>query len=98
MSTVATFSATLAEMVFDVPRRVEAQLIGQFDLLDGFRVGLLLSLSLPVRVGFGPRPGYINLVKKVEFHNAPSAGLRHSVFVYTDEVSLNKNNADLSTR
>ena len=63
--------AALAEVVLDVPRRVEAQRVGELDLLDRLRVGALLGLALAVRVGLAPRLRHVDLVQQVEFQGAP---------------------------
>src|SRR5205085_8155208 len=61
--------AALAEVVLDVPRGVEPELVGELDLLDRLVIRLLLGFALTVRVGLiGPRPGDIDLVEKVELH------------------------------
>ena len=46
--------AALPEVVLDVPGGVEAELVGQLDLLDGLAVGLLLVLALAIGMGLGP--------------------------------------------
>ena len=61
----------LAEVVLDVPCGVEAQLVGELDLLERLLVGLLLRLSLAPRVGPGPGLGDVDLVEHVEFHGLP---------------------------
>ena len=58
-SGVGRVRAALAEVVLDVPGRVEAELVGELDLLERLVVGLLLGLPLAVGVrlrhgqGFG---------------------------------------------
>ncbi len=57
----------LAEVVLDVPRRVEPEGVGQLDLLDRLGVGPLLGLTLAVGVG-PPRLRHVDLVQQVELH------------------------------
>ena len=60
--------AALAEVVLDVPGGLEAQAVGQADLLEGLAVGALLGLALPDGVGPGPWPRDVDLVEQVELH------------------------------
>src|SRR5262249_18547370 len=46
---------------------VEAELVGQLDLLERLRVRALLGFPLPVRVR-PPRPRHVDLVEQVELH------------------------------
>jgi hypothetical protein len=64
--------AALAEMVLDAPDGVEAQPVGELDLLEGLLVGLLLGLALPVGMRLGPRLGDVDLVEQVELHRSSS--------------------------
>jgi hypothetical protein len=61
----------LAEVVLDVPRAVEAEPVGEADLLDRLGVGLLLGGPLPVRVLAGPGLRDIDLVQQIELHGVP---------------------------
>ena len=61
--------AALAEVVLDQPDRVEAELVGELDLLERLLVGPLLGLALAVRVGLArPGLGDVDLVEQVELH------------------------------
>ena len=60
--------APLAEVVLDVPRAVEAEGVGELDLLDRLPVRALLGLALAVRVGLRPRLRHVDLVQQVELH------------------------------
>ena len=61
--------ATLAEVVLHHPDGVEAELVGEGDLLHGLVVGPLLVLPLGVGVRLvPPRRGDVDLVEQVELH------------------------------
>jgi hypothetical protein len=60
--------AALTEVVLHVPRRVEAEGVGQLDLLERLLVGLLLHLPLAPRVRLGPGLGDVDLVEQIQFH------------------------------
>ncbi len=58
--------APLPEVVLHVPRAVEAQGVGELDLLERLPVRTLLRLALAVRVRPRPRLRNVDLVEKVE--------------------------------
>ena len=61
--------AALAEVVLHQPHAVEAEGVGQRDLLERVPVRLLLGLALPVRVRLvRPGLGDVDLVEQVELH------------------------------
>ena len=71
----------LAEVVLDGPDGVEAELVGEPDLLDRLAVGAALGVALAVRMRPAPWLGRIHLVQDVEFHEAFLPGL-HGVRIY----------------
>src|SRR5207302_5533889 len=58
--------AALAEVVLDEPAGVEAELVGQLDLLEGLGVGLLLGPPLVLGELTGPGAGDVDLVEQVQ--------------------------------
>src|SRR5205823_4210745 len=58
----------LAEVVLHAPHRVEPELVGELDLFDGLRVGLLLGLALAVGMLSRPRLRDVDLVEQIELH------------------------------
>jgi hypothetical protein len=67
-----TRRAAVAEMVLDTPRRIEAQLVGELNLLDRLVVGALFGVSLAVRVGQAPGLDLgLELVQQIELHLSP---------------------------
>ena len=71
--------AALTEVVLDQPDRVEAELVGQLDLLEGLVVGLLLGLALVLRELAGPGAGNVDLVEQVQLQGVGPP------FVYTND-------------
>ena len=72
--------AALTEVVLDVPDGVEAQGVGQLDLLERLGVGLLLGLALAPGVLPRPRLGHVDLVQQVELQPPPPCHAWRSIY------------------
>src|SRR5438445_9847684 len=65
--------AAFPKVVLHVPGGVEAQLVGQLDLLEGLPVRLLLGLPLPIGVRAIPRLGDVDFIEQVELHGGQTS-------------------------
>src|SRR4030095_14877879 len=61
----------LAEVVLHRPDRVEAEPVGELDLLDRLVVGAPLALALAPRMRLPPRLRCVHFVEQVELHRVP---------------------------
>ena len=77
--------AALAEVVLDQPDGVEAELVGQLDLLEGLGVGLLLRPPLVLGELTGPGAGDVDLVEQVQLQGLqPPFEYANSGFEYSN--------------
>ena len=77
--------SALSEVVLHQPDGVEAELVGQLDLLEGFGVGLLLGPPLVFGELAGPGPGDVDLVEQVQLQGLqPPFEYANSGFEYSN--------------